>query len=211
MSNETSSKQTAPQQPCPYTDSLPSTGLDIAVVGKSETTKPLATALLRVIFDRKPRRHNGKEDDPAVEALRRHCSYGTANNSIAFRRIHMMEQYNPSSSGEKQQQQQQQRMDHIVWMASSHETLEECLQEAMSHHHQDDIRLQRVSIVLAAADSPPSRRKRKRTGIPIFVLQPTARSATTVARMILQRAKLGTRQTSGGSLPHVSPMVFGTY
>ena len=90
-----------PPPPASFTDTLPSTGLDVLLIGRTGLCRPLAESMLSVTFDRQavsnnaaPSGNHGKKNkrsrremtssvsrsrgDPAIEALRRHLSRSSA-------------------------------------------------------------------------------------------------------------------------------------
>ena len=90
-----------PPPPASFTATLPSTGLDVLLIGRTDLSRPLAESMLSVTFDRQtvfdntaPSGFHGKKNkqsrremassvsrgkgDPAIEALRRHLRRSSA-------------------------------------------------------------------------------------------------------------------------------------
>lgn len=181
------------------------------LLGPPDLCQPLAAALLRVQFDRTRRRRN---DDPAVAALRR-------PQSTRKRHVHMSEDWSEVPHDI--------RMDHIVLVVapSDIESSLKRLKKAASVLDASYVTLQRVSVVLMmdpvhglrdaeplTSSLSPRRRKDKSlfgASVPCFPCQLQERySHLVVSRMVLQRAKLGTRHGSR-SMPFVSPLIFANY
>ena len=153
--------------------------------------------------------------DPAVEALRRHCFQNPPK-----REIHTVESLeNPMCFF---------RMDHVVLLhaASTDSTIPSGQAgDDVSHHrsinrliHDDYTFFQRVTNVHVHEIGPMNRvsyrmqqgEEEEMIKIPTLNLHlESPSSLATVARMILQRSKAGTREGTS-VLPHVSPMIFGT-
>lgn len=200
------------QQFISYTSCLPSSSeLHILLLGPSDLCQPLAAALLRVQFDRTRRR---RDDDAAVAALRR-------QQSTRKRHVHLSEDWSDVPHDI--------RMDHIVLVVSPSdiESSLRLLKKAASVLSHSYVIFQRVSVVLmmdpvhGLRDAEPltsSLRPRRRKDqslfgapVPCFPCQLQERySHLAVSRMVLQRAKLGTRHGSRSML-FVSPLVFANY
>jgi hypothetical protein len=179
-----------------YNAKLPSIscGRDLLLVGPSRLTQPLASALLQVQFDRR----NGT--DAAIEALRKHCFHYPPK-----RTIHTVESLQDKSW--------KFRLDHI-FLLTTQQQLDETKLVANQLLQDDYLLFQRVTIVQVhecggEVDQP--RKKSKIETIPVFHLQlENPMSQLTIARMLLQRTKLGTRK-GNPTMPHISPLIFGNY
>lgn len=216
-----------------YSATLPSCnnnnlyGRSVLLVGPNRWTQPLAAALLKVQFDGPvqstavatgtPTTTPTTAIDPAVEALRRHVFHCPPK-----RVIHTVESLeDPRWSF---------RMDHIVILsaASTNSTIPSGQSGDDAYHHRSTNRLlhedytlyQRSTKVHVHEIGGPMNRRTIRMQergeeettliqtLNLYLESPS--SLATVARMILQRTKVGTREGTS-VLPHVSPMIFGTY
>ena len=190
-----------------YRASLPSNDLHILIVGPTHLTKPLATALLQVTFE--PTTYhtlnddNDADDDAAISALRR--LYPPP--APIKRRIHLCHRLDAVSSDV--------RMDHVIFVSqdAKDETTTTTTTSTtqppppLPHAalHEDYTLMQRVSMVrVLDPQAGQTWTKRRKTTIPCFFLSENDMNHS-VARMLLQRAHVGARDTG------VSPMVFGTY
>ena len=198
-------------------------GREVLLVGPNRWTQPLAAALLVVQFDGPVRSTAAAETttttvtkNPAVEALRRHCFHDPPK-----RVIHTVESLEDKSWNF--------RMDHVVLLnaASNNSTLpSDQSADDVCHHpsinfllREDYILFQRVTKVHVHEIGGLWNRRtiRMQEGeekqvmmIPtlnLYLESPS--SLATVAIMILQRTKVGTREGTP-VLPHVSPIIFGT-
>jgi hypothetical protein len=202
------------QQRISYNSCLPSSSeLNVLLLGPSDLCQPLASALLRVQFDR-PRWRRCDNDDAAVAALRR-------PQLKRKRHVHMSEDWNTFPHDI--------RMDHIVLVVSPSdiEPSLTLLKKAASVLDASYVTLQRVSVVLMmdpvhglrdaeplTSFLKPRKRNEKRlfgAPVPCFPCQLQERSShLAVSRILLQRTKLGTRHGSR-STPFTSPLVFANY
>ena len=204
-------------------------GRAVLLVGPDCWTQPLSSALLQVQFDRHPvaektltttnhRTTNNNNVNSAVEALRRHCCYDPPK-----RLIHTVESLENASWNF--------RMDHIVLLSPAPAYATLCLPSDqpsdMFHQHdsihrllhEDYILYQRVTKVhvhelgrVMNTDKNWTMEQNRNmmhmmpTVLNVYLDSPS--SLATVARMIWQRTKVGTRQGTP-VLPHVSPLLFG--
>jgi len=183
-----------------YKAKLPSTGRSILLVGASHLTQSLAAALVQVQFD-EPSAAAKQHDDPAIEALRKHCC---TTPTTRQRHVHTMEVLQP--------QEWKNRIDHIVLVTTPQDEAN-LLEEASGMLSYDYVLLQRVTLVQVREGASSEHRTIHRRTInnklgPTFHLQlesPT--SHLTVARMLWQRTKLGTREGTP-TLSHVNPILF---
>jgi hypothetical protein len=208
-----------------YKAKLPSTGRDLLLVGASHLTQSLAAALVQVRFDQSKGSGNAvnnydkqhKQEDPAIEALRKHCCF---NSTTRQRHVHTAETLQQLDDNEAWNET---RIDHIAYVISTSQQVatskQEVLEEARQVLSDDYILLQRVTIVEvqegSSNDQRPSMMRTAATvsnnNFPTFQLQLDSPSShLTVARMLWQRTKLGTREGTP-TLPHVNPVMFGTY
>jgi hypothetical protein len=204
-----------------YRASLPSRDLHILIVGPTHLTKPLATALLQVTFEPTTKQKhtsnddNDADDDAAISALRR--LYPPP--APIQRRIHLCHRLDAVSS--------QVRMDHVIFVSQDAKdetttpttttsttqppasllSIQQALLPPPPHAalHEDYTLMQRVSMVrVLDPQVRQTRTKRRKTTIPCFFVSENETNHS-VARMLLQRAHVGARDTGA------SPMVFGTY